>query len=114
MNEVDKIINKSIGLPYEENGVTKISITLKGKATTDPFEISELNRGWKDGFEHAIFNWTESGEFKVFPEGCNIGIYGNGFSEGVKSGINRHLDRLYPGAKSLSYNRVTKKYDVTY
>jgi hypothetical protein len=94
-----------------------IKHTFKGKATTDPFEIALLRSGWQDGFDYCMENWTEGGgNFTTFPEFMQHqhGFYWNGWAEGIYSGINRHLDRLYPGAKSLSYNQKTKKYDATY
>lgn len=110
MKWVDNLLDKI----FKEPEI--IQVTLKGKATKDPFEISLLNTGWQGGYDYAIENWTEGDGLKTFPEFMQKehGFYWNGWAEGVFSGINKRLDMLYPGAKSLSYNRETNKYDVTY
>lgn len=112
MNWIDNLLSKV----FDKKETEIINITFKGKATKDKFEISLLDAGFKAGYNYALETWTESGEFKTFPDFMKHehGFYWNGWAEGVKTGISKHLDRIYPGAKSLSYNRVTKKYDVTY
>lgn len=112
MKWVNDLLNKVLSKKVPE----VIKHTFKGKATTDPFEIALLNAGWQDGFDYWMEHWSEGCCSPAFPEFMQHqhGFYWNGWAEGHHSAINRRLDILYPGAKSLSYNSETKKYDATY
>lgn len=114
-NTADKWVEQICNKATEETKNTQC-FTLKGKATTDPFEIEQLGLGWQGGFDYANENWTEGGCMDTFPEFMRHehGFYWNGWAEGVRYAIGKHLDRLYPGAISLSYNTITKKYDAKY
>lgn len=98
MKWVDDILNKAI---KETKNVE--SVTFKGKATTDPFEIAELGSGWQAGYDFTLSNYTLEDGYKIdWPDGWAKGFYGNGFAEGCISGRSFIIDRDYPGWVSIS------------
>lgn len=111
-----KWVNDLLNNIFSKKQPQAIKYTFKGEATTDPFEIALLRAGWQDGFDYWMEHWSEGCCLNPFPEFLNDkhGFYWNGWAEGHFSAINRRLNQLYPGAKSLSYNSETKKYDATY
>lgn len=99
MNWVNDLLNKALSKKEPE----VIKHTFKGKATTDPYEIAELSRGWQMGYDFTLENYTLEGGYKIdWPDDWAKGFFGNGFAEGCISGRSFIIDRDYPGWVSIS------------
>lgn len=101
MDFATKILNQIFG-----SGNHSETFTFKGKATTDPFEISELGIGWQMGYDYTLEHYKNFRYDGPWPEGWGngfgvSGFRGNGWAEGCVSGRSFIDGRDYPGLISM-------------
>lgn len=108
MGWIDNLINKTIGLPYAENGVTRMNVTFKGSGKMSPERGYWWKKGFQDGYDFAV-KYTINGICtKEWPKGWEgalyNGHYGDGYAEGQLSGRCFCLDRDFPNWKNISWH----------
>lgn len=103
MNWVDQILQKIFR-------TKEVHVTFKGKATTDPFEIIELDRGWQDGYDYTMKNYKWRKPFK-FPD--LPGYWGNGWAEGYNYARSKLYHEWWGSFSSLSLQE-NGDYEITY
>lgn len=108
MNWAEKILKEI------SSETTVIKFSGKENPTTGD-QDAEFDTGWREGFAYAFFNYQVGNGFNPISQGLNKNCHFNrGWEEGVRYGIGKRLDILYPGAKQLDYNFKTKTYDAIY
>lgn len=71
--------------------------------------------GLKDGYEYCLKNWQEDQSMNVFPQGVHDKPgYSNGWAEGIMTARSEILSKLYPNAKSLTYDKGSRKFIAYY
>lgn len=89
---------------WKKNGF-KVTFKGDGKMTED--QTKEWDRGYDDGRAFALKYFVNGFSEKEWPDGWNLGFYGNGYAEGQLSGTYASLRRDFPPYDSFSSNGDT-------